>query len=116
MAIAMELQYNAAMCNRRSRGNLFVSSKLLMQLLLVLAMVSVACKAQAQAPAAAPVVSPAPAPAPGFVNVTQLLVYGGDYSTFINLMIETKVDVIFQTMANNTQTGITIFAPTNEAF
>ncbi|MCO5587688.1 hypothetical protein L7F22_041639 [Adiantum nelumboides] len=60
--------------------------------------------------------APAPAPAPMFVNVTQLLVYGGDYSTFIALMLETKVDVIFQSMANNSQTGITIFAPTNQAF
>lgn len=114
----MELHYNAPMYNRRSRGDLFISSKLCMQMMILAAMVIIACNAQAgaAAAAAAPVLAPAPAPAPGFENVTQLLVYGGDYSTFISLMIETKVDVIFQRMANDTETGVTIFAPSNEAF
>lgn len=100
----------------RSGGFLFASSKLIVFAITVVIM---ACskQVQSQQPTPAPVLeSPAPAPAPMFVNVTQLLVYGGDYSTFISLIIETKVDVIFQSMANNTKTGITIFAPTNEAF
>ncbi|KAH7293474.1 hypothetical protein KP509_28G027400 [Ceratopteris richardii] len=81
-----------------------------------LLLLALATPAVAQAPAPSPAPTPAPAPAPSFVNITQLLVYGGDYGTFVSLLIETKVDVIFQGMANNTDTGITIFAPTNEAF
>ncbi|KAI5070542.1 hypothetical protein GOP47_0014885 [Adiantum capillus-veneris] len=40
----------------------------------------------------------------------------GDYSTFVSLMIETKVDEVFQRNANQTEIGITIFAPSNGAF
>lgn len=105
-------QHTAVMPTRRFSKDL---AKLPLQMM-VLAMVIVACDAQAPGAAAPTSLSPAPAPAPVFENVTQLLVYGGDYSTFISMMIETKVDVIFQRMANETDTGVTIFAPTNEAF
>lgn len=82
----------------------------------VMLAVIIACKAQVQAPTATPATAPAPAPTPPWVNVTQVLAQAGDYSTFVNLMIETKVDEVFQRNANQTDTGITIFAPTNEAF
>ncbi|KAH7293470.1 hypothetical protein KP509_28G027100 [Ceratopteris richardii] len=61
--------------------------------------------------------APAPAPAPSFENITESLTYGGDYSTFIQLLVETKLDVTFQAIANDTEgPGLTIFAPTDAAF
>ncbi|MCO5562693.1 hypothetical protein L7F22_016323 [Adiantum nelumboides] len=77
-------------------------------------------QAQAPPPVAAPppmtAPAPAPAPMPPYVNVTQVLAQAGDYSTFVSLMVETKVDEVFQRNANDTAIGITIFAPSNGAF
>eukprot|EP00250_Pteridium_aquilinum_P008528 c18017_g1_i1 orf=311-1162(-) len=112
----MEL-VNITAKHRRVRGDHMTACMKLCMQVIALAMVATACNAQAQAPTASPpAIAPAPPPAPMFVNVTQVLAQAGDYSTFVNLMIETKVDQIFQRNANQTQTGITIFAPTNEAF
>ncbi|KAH7293468.1 hypothetical protein KP509_28G026900 [Ceratopteris richardii] len=61
--------------------------------------------------------APAPASEPLFENFTQSLVYGGEYSTFIQLLVDTKLDVTLQTIANDTEgPGLTIFAPTDAAF
>lgn len=60
--------------------------------------------------------SPAPAPAPDHVNLTHLLSYAGPFHTFLNYLESTKVLETFQNQANNTEEGITIFAPKDEAF
>ncbi|MCO5591862.1 hypothetical protein L7F22_045855 [Adiantum nelumboides] len=111
---------------RRLHKQQFISFKLLQVLLLLMTIVALYnSPAQAAKPLAAHVLAttpaaPAPAPvpaAPRFENVTQSLVFGGDYSTFIELLVETKMDVPFQSIANNTEgPGITIFAPTDKAF
>ncbi|XP_027062197.1 fasciclin-like arabinogalactan protein 7 [Coffea arabica] len=63
-----------------------------------------------------PISSPAPAPAPEHVNLTHLLSYAGPFHTFLNYLEKTKVLETFQNQANNTEEGITIFAPTDDAF
>ncbi|MCO5562306.1 hypothetical protein L7F22_015932 [Adiantum nelumboides] len=125
----MELYTQSAILgshSRRLHKQQFISFKLLQVLLLLMTIVALYnSPAQAAKPLAAHVLAttpaaPAPAPAPAappFENVTQSLVFGGDYSTFIELLVETKMDVTFQTIANNTEgPGITIFAPTDKAF
>lgn len=64
----------------------------------------------------APIFSPAPAPAPEFVNLTHLLSYAGPFHTFLNYLESTKLLETFQNQANNTEEGITIFVPKDEAF
>ncbi|CAH9072774.1 unnamed protein product [Cuscuta epithymum] len=62
-------------------------------------------------------VSPAPAPAaPKLVNLTDLLTHAGPYATFLNYAQSTKVIQTFQNQANNSDQGITLFVPKNEAF
>ncbi|CAM0904226.1 unnamed protein product [Alopecurus aequalis] len=60
--------------------------------------------------------TPAPAPAPRYVHLADLLSLAGPYGTFLEYL--TKADVIktFQSQANDTKQGITIFAPQNSAF
>ncbi|KAK8319663.1 hypothetical protein V6Z11_A13G257100 [Gossypium hirsutum] len=79
----------------------------------------------AQAPAAAPVVAPKAAPVlapasspapPGPTNVTKILEKAGQFSTFIRLMKATQVANQLLGQLNNTNNGITIFAPTDSAF
>lgn len=60
--------------------------------------------------------SPAPAPGPAFVNLTALLTVTGPYSTFLNYTQSTKVIETFQNQANNTEEGITLFVPKDQAF
>ncbi|GLT46261.1 hypothetical protein SLA2020_200320 [Shorea laevis] len=60
--------------------------------------------------------TPAPAPAPAHVNLTYLLSVAGPFSTFLNDLISTKVIDTFQNQANNTEQGITIFVPKDDAF
>ncbi|XP_010270121.1 PREDICTED: fasciclin-like arabinogalactan protein 7 [Nelumbo nucifera] len=60
--------------------------------------------------------TPAPAPAPDFVNLTDLLTVAGPFHTFLNYLESTKVIQTFQNQANNTEQGITIFVPKDEAF
>ncbi|KAH7293469.1 hypothetical protein KP509_28G027000 [Ceratopteris richardii] len=90
-------------------------SKLCM--LLAVAIASLQADAAPKASLATLPPAPAPAPAPSFENITQSLTYGGEYSTFIQLLVETKLDVAFQAIANDTEgPGLTIFAPTDAAF
>lgn len=60
--------------------------------------------------------TPAPAPAPEYVNLTQLLSVAGPFHTFLNYLESTKLIDTFQNQANNTDEGITIFVPKDEAF
>ncbi|CAK9133393.1 unnamed protein product [Ilex paraguariensis] len=60
--------------------------------------------------------TPAPAPAPDFVNLTELLTVAGPFETFLKYLESTKVIETFQNQANNTEEGITIFVPKDDAF
>ncbi|XP_044494139.1 fasciclin-like arabinogalactan protein 7 [Mangifera indica] len=60
--------------------------------------------------------TPAPAPAPAYVNLTDLLTVAGPFHTFLNHLESTKVLDTFQNQANNTEQGITIFVPKDDAF
>ncbi|KAK9133090.1 hypothetical protein Scep_012618 [Stephania cephalantha] len=60
--------------------------------------------------------TPAPAPAPEFVNLTDLLSVAGPFHTFLNYIVSTKVIQTFQNQANNTDEGITLFVPKDQAF
>ncbi|KAG0450934.1 hypothetical protein HPP92_026498 [Vanilla planifolia] len=63
-----------------------------------------------------PSLSPAPAPAPAFVNLTYLFSFAGPFHTFLTYLTQTDVLTTFQNQANNTDEGITIFAPSDSAF
>ncbi|XP_068668385.1 fasciclin-like arabinogalactan protein 7 isoform X2 [Aristolochia californica] len=60
--------------------------------------------------------TPAPAPAPDYVNLTDLLTVAGPFHTFLNYLEQTQVIRTFQNQANNTDEGITIFVPKDQAF
>ncbi|CAA2984627.1 Hypothetical predicted protein [Olea europaea subsp. europaea] len=64
----------------------------------------------------APTPTPAPAPAPEHVNLTDLLSVAGPFQTFLGYLQSTKVIETFQNQANNTDEGITLFVPKDEAF
>lgn len=64
---------------------------------------------QAQAPAAAP--GP---PAP--TNVTKILEKAGQFTVFIRLMKATQEDITLNGQLNNSNNGITMFAPSDSAF
>ncbi|KAK6238635.1 hypothetical protein QUC31_004104 [Theobroma cacao] len=63
-----------------------------------------------------PTPTPAPAPAPAYVNLTYLLSVAGPFHTFLDYLESTKVIETFQNQANNTEQGITIFVPKDNAF
>ncbi|KAI4363770.1 hypothetical protein MLD38_019945 [Melastoma candidum] len=71
--------------------------------------------AQTAAPPA-PTPAPAPAPAPVYVNLTDLLSVAGPFHTFLGYLQSTNVIATFQNQANNSRDGITIFAPSDDAF
>lgn len=61
--------------------------------------------------------SPAAAPAPpGPTNVTAILEKAGQFTTFIRLLLNTKVADQINTQLNTSNQGITIFAPTDSSF
>ncbi|KAK8596009.1 hypothetical protein V6N13_000673 [Hibiscus sabdariffa] len=74
----------------------------------------------AQGPAAAPAAPATPvaaAPAPsGPTNVTKILEKAGQFTLFIRLLKTTQVADQLLGQLNNTNNGITIFAPTDNAF
>ncbi|KAI4349165.1 hypothetical protein L6164_009795 [Bauhinia variegata] len=57
----------------------------------------------------------APAPA-GPTNVTQVLEKAGQFTTFIKLLTATQVADRINSQLNNSNQGLTIFAPTDNAF
>ncbi|CAN8270612.1 unnamed protein product, partial [Cochlearia groenlandica] len=60
--------------------------------------------------------SPAPSPAPHHVNLTGLLSVAGPFHTFLDYLLSTKVMDTLQSQANNTEEGLTIFVPKDDAF
>ncbi|KAK9091950.1 hypothetical protein Syun_026861 [Stephania yunnanensis] len=72
------------------------------------------CTAKHATPAPTP--TPAPSPPPNYVNLTDLLTVAGPFHKFLNLLEQTQVLDAFQNQANNTQQGITIFVPKDQAF
>ncbi|CAM0912079.1 unnamed protein product [Alopecurus aequalis] len=60
--------------------------------------------------------SPAPAPAPGHVDLAELLSVAGPFHTFLDYLKQTDVLETFQSKANDTKEGITMFVPKDSAF
>jgi hypothetical protein len=60
--------------------------------------------------------TPAPAPAPAYVDLADLLSLGGPYGTFLDYLTRTDVIKTFQSQANDTKQGISVFAPLDSAF
>ncbi|KAI9122315.1 hypothetical protein K1719_007004 [Acacia pycnantha] len=61
--------------------------------------------------------TPALAPAPaGPTNITKILEKAGQFTTFIKILEATKVTDTINTQLNNSNQGLTIFAPTDNAF
>ncbi|XP_039059528.1 LOW QUALITY PROTEIN: fasciclin-like arabinogalactan protein 12 [Hibiscus syriacus] len=67
----------------------------------------------AQAPSTAPALAPT---ASGPTNVTKILEKAGQFTIFIRLMKATQVSNQLLGQLNNTNNGITIFAPSDSAF
>lgn len=82
--------------------------------LVVLSSLSSTCSQTVPPPTLSP--TPAPAPAPAYVNLTDLLTVAGPFHTFLNYLQSTKVIDTFQNQANNTEEGVTIFVPKDDAF
>ncbi|XP_050228648.1 fasciclin-like arabinogalactan protein 11 [Mercurialis annua] len=59
--------------------------------------------------------TPSPAPA-GPTNITAVLEKAGQYTTLIKLMKSTQEDSQINTQLNNSNQGLTVFAPTDNAF
>ncbi|KAF9593010.1 hypothetical protein IFM89_019737 [Coptis chinensis] len=61
--------------------------------------------------------SPAQAPAPpGPTNTTKILEKAGQYNNLIRLLVSTQVGDQIDTQLNNSNQGMTLFAPTDNAF
>lgn len=63
-----------------------------------------------------PSLAPAPAPAPHYVDLAELLSVAGPFHTFLNYLEKTNVIETFQSQANKTKEGVTIFVPKDSAF
>ncbi|KMT01916.1 hypothetical protein BVRB_9g209410 [Beta vulgaris subsp. vulgaris] len=86
-----------------------MASSLRLSLLLLAA--ALACtQCLAQSPAA-----PAPAPA-GPLNLTAILEKASQYTTFMRLLASTQVDNQIANQVNTSTEGMTVFAPTDNAF
>ncbi|OVA11218.1 FAS1 domain [Macleaya cordata] len=59
--------------------------------------------------------APAPEP-PGPINLTRILEIGGQYTTFIRLLNTTQVSNQITNQLNSSTEGMTVFAPTDNAF
>ncbi|KAK0591101.1 hypothetical protein LWI29_035636 [Acer saccharum] len=100
-----------------SKGSLKTMDKMEFSMVFI-AMLVLCSTSNAQKVASPPTSSPtpAPAPAPGYVNLTDLLTVAGPFHTFLSYLQSTKVLDTFQSQANNTDEGITIFVPKDDAF
>lgn len=85
------------------------TTRLALAPLLLIAAVLLSTKATAQ-PAA-----PAPGPA-GPINLTAILEKGGQFTTFIHLLNITQVGSQVNIQVNSSSEGMTVFAPTDNAF
>ncbi|CAM0953892.1 unnamed protein product [Alopecurus aequalis] len=83
------------------------SAILLLAVLAAALLPAALCQKAAPAPAAAPPAAP---------NVTAVLEKGGQYTKFMRLMKSTQQDTQLNAQANNSDTGFTVFAPTDNAF
>ncbi|KAF7140035.1 hypothetical protein RHSIM_Rhsim06G0135900 [Rhododendron simsii] len=77
--------------------------------LLLLSLLLLASQTLAQTPTA-------PAPSPGPINITDNLVKGGQYNTWIRLLTVTQVGSQIDNQVNNSNQGMTVFCPTDNAF
>lgn len=77
------------------------------------AMVVLAAK---KTPTLTPTPAPAPAPAPAIANLTDLLKVAGPFNSFLSLLEASDLIPTLQAQANNTNQGITVFAPSDTAF
>ncbi|KAI3736057.1 hypothetical protein L6452_15589 [Arctium lappa] len=59
--------------------------------------------------------APAPGPA-GPINITAILVQGGQYTNFLRLLNQTQVLTQLPNQLNNSNQGMTLLAPTDNAF
>ncbi|XP_062010583.1 fasciclin-like arabinogalactan protein 13 [Rosa rugosa] len=59
--------------------------------------------------------APAPAP-PGKLNFTGILDKAGQYTTFLRLLTQTQVATQIQSQLNSSTEGLTVLAPTDNAF
>jgi uncharacterized surface protein with fasciclin (FAS1) repeats len=84
-------------------------------LLLIVFSVAIIVASAQQAPTAAPTPA-APAPAPGTTNITGVLAKAGQFNTFICLLRSTAVAQQIDNQLNSSGNGLTIFAPTDNAF
>ncbi|KAK4438743.1 Fasciclin-like arabinogalactan protein 9 [Sesamum alatum] len=66
-------------------------------------------------PAARAQSAPAPAPS-GPINITAILEKAGQYTTFIRFLNETQAGNQINNQVNNSHDGMTVFAPTDNAF
>lgn len=67
--------------------------------------------------ASAPATTPAaPAPGPVSLNLSGILDKAGQFNTFLSLLKSTQVGMQLQNQLNNSQQGVTIFAPSDAAF
>jgi uncharacterized surface protein with fasciclin (FAS1) repeats len=66
-------------------------------------------------PSLAQPAAPSPSSTPNN-NITAVLEAGGQYATFIRLLTSTRVDVQLNSQLNNSFNGLTVFAPTDNAF
>ncbi|XP_058100602.1 fasciclin-like arabinogalactan protein 13 [Magnolia sinica] len=78
-------------------------------LALSLALLLTTSHVQAQSPSA-------PAPAPGPLNLTATLVKAGQYTTLLRLLGSTQVGIQIVNQVNNSDQGLTLLAPTDNAF
>ncbi|KAL6627389.1 hypothetical protein ACP70R_031115 [Stipagrostis hirtigluma subsp. patula] len=95
-------------------------------LLLVVVVLAAAIAASAQGPTAAPATPApttptpatpaAPAPAAGTTNITGVLAKAGQFNTFIRLLRSTGVASQIDNQLNSSGGGLTVFAPTDNAF
>ncbi|KAI0512070.1 hypothetical protein KFK09_012705 [Dendrobium nobile] len=75
---------------------------------------NIAGKARGQA-AGGPAAAPAPGPPPP-LNVTAVLEKGGQFRTLIRLLQSTQLDERIRGQLNNSNAGLTLFAPSDNAF
>ncbi|KAL6973998.1 hypothetical protein U1Q18_028180 [Sarracenia purpurea var. burkii] len=60
--------------------------------------------------------APMPSPSAGPINISAILVKGGQYTTFLHLLTSTHVADQIDNQFNNSNQGMTFFAPTDAAF
>ncbi|KAK8950899.1 Fasciclin-like arabinogalactan protein 11 [Platanthera zijinensis] len=70
-----------------------------------------------QAPAVPPAIAAAPTPAPPPpLNITAILQKAGQFTTLIRLLKSTQLDERINAQLNNSNAGLTLFAPSDNAF